>query len=90
MTPQPGKNTFKIIKSLCHSGLAVNDEQVLKAIALAFLHLKIILEPGGAVALAAALFLPHKISSEILIVVGTGGNIDPHLFKRALDTLDVG
>ena len=90
LTPQPGKNTFKIIKSLCHRGLAVNDEQVLKAIALAFLHLKIILEPGGAVALAAALFLPHKISSETLIVVGTGGNIDSHLFKRALDTLDVG
>lgn len=89
LTPQPGENTFKIIKKLCKAGLAVSEEQVLKAIALAFLHLKVILEPGGAVALAAALFLPHLIETEQVIVVGTGGNIDREIFRKALTFLDV-
>ncbi len=89
LTPQPGENTFKIIEKLCKAGLAVSEEQVLKAIALAFLHLKVILEPGGAVALAAALFLPHLIETEQVIVVGTGGNIDREIFRKALTFLDV-
>ena len=73
---------------MCDSGLAINDEKVLKAIALAFLHLKIILEPGGAVALAAALYLPHLIKSDHVIVVGTGGNINPNIFIRALKSIN--
>ncbi len=88
LTPKPGENTFKIIKEICDSGLVVNDEKVLKAIALAFLHLKIILEPGGAVALAAALYLPHLIKSTHVIVVGTGGNINTDIFTSALKSIN--
>ena len=88
LTPKPGKNTFKIIKQLCDSGLAISDKKVLKAIALAFLHLKIILEPGGAVALAAALYSPHLIQSDHVIVVGTGGNINTDIFIEALKSIN--
>ena len=72
------------MRKFCDTGLVVSEDKVLKAIALAFLHLKIILEPGGAVALAAALYLPHLIKSDQVIVVGTGGNIDINIFEKAL------
>ena len=50
----------------------------------AFRHLKIVLEPGGAVALAAALFRPEAVAGEAVIVLATGGNVDPAMFSRAL------
>src|SRR5690606_31698959 len=49
VTPQPGEITFPIMQRLCGPGLAVSDEEALRAMALAFLRLKIVLEPGGAV-----------------------------------------
>ena len=61
----------------------ITDDQALQAMALAFTHLRIVLEPGGAVALAAALFsddLPDTV-----IAVATGGNVDPATFATALD-----
>ena len=48
--------TFPILQRLAGPGLVVTDDQALQAMALAFTHLRIVLEPGGAVALAAALF----------------------------------
>ncbi|TAG23141.1 MAG: threonine/serine dehydratase, partial [Rhodobacterales bacterium] len=54
----------------------------LHAMALAFTHLRIVLEPGGAVALAAALFTPDL--PETVIAIATGGNVDPGLFATAL------
>ena len=58
-------------------------EQALRAMALAFSHLRIVLEPGGAAALAAALFtegLPDTV-----IAVATGGNVDPALFSAIIE-----
>jgi threonine dehydratase len=52
--------------------------------ALAFAHLRIVLEPGGAVALAAALFRPEAVSGEAVIAVATGGNVDPAFFAETL------
>ena len=63
--------------------LYFSDDQALQAMALAFTHLRIVLEPGGPVALAAALFgdgLPDTV-----IAVATGGNVDPATFATALD-----
>ena len=51
---------------------------------LAFRHLKIVAEPGGAVALAAALFRPSEISGDAVICTVSGGNVDPAIFARAL------
>ena len=84
VTPQPGAVTFPILQRLCGPGLAVSDADVLRAMAAAFLRLKVVLEPGGAVALAAALFQPQAVEGEAVIVVASGGNVDPSVFARAL------
>ncbi|PQO23219.1 threonine ammonia-lyase [Rhodobacteraceae bacterium WD3A24] len=87
VTPQPGELTFPIMARLCGPGLVVTEEEALRAMALAFLRLKIVLEPGGAVALAAALFRPDRIAGEAVIAVASGGNVDPDTFRLALDRL---
>lgn len=82
LTPSPGELTLPILKRLAGSAAVVTDDQVQEAMALAFTHLRIVLEPGGAAALAAALFgqdLPDTV-----IAVATGGNVDPATFTSAL------
>ncbi len=88
VTPQPGEITFPILKRLCGPGLVVTEAQALQAMALAFARLKIVLEPGGAVALAAALFLPEAVQGDAVIAVATGGNVDPAVFRDALARLE--
>ncbi len=88
LTPAPGNLTFPLLRQHCGPGVAVSDDEALRAVALAFLRLKIVLEPGGAVALAAALF--HREDDGDVIVVATGGNVDPEMFRRAMATLDEG
>lgn len=84
VTPAPGKLTWPILQRLCGPGLVVSDAQALRAVALAQERLKLVLEPGGAVALAAALFLPEQIEAETVIVTASGGNVDRDMFLRAL------
>ncbi|MBJ6372609.1 threonine ammonia-lyase [Sedimentitalea arenosa] len=88
VTPQPGEITFPILKRLCGPGLVVTEAQALQAMALAFARLKIVLEPGGAVALAAALFHPEAVQGDAVIAVATGGNVDPAVFRDALARLE--
>ncbi len=85
ITPQPGNITFPILKRLCGPGLVVTDEECLHAMALAFLRLKIVLEPGGAAALAAALFRSDQIEGNAVIAIASGGNVDPGQFCTALE-----
>lgn len=85
LTPSPGELTFPILQRLSGPGIVVSDEECLAAMYHAFLRLKIVLEPGGAAALAAALFHPDQVSGDAVIVVATGGNVDPEVFGRALD-----
>lgn len=84
MSPMPGELTFPILSRLAGPGLAVSDEQCREAMALAFRHLKIVLEPGGAAALAAALFHGDAIDAPDVVAIGSGGNVDPQTFCRAL------
>ena len=84
ITPQPGNITFPIVKRLCGPGLVVTDEEALRAMALAFLRLKIVVEPGGAVALAAALFHGSEIEGDTAIAVASGGNVEAEMFTTAL------
>ena len=84
LTPTPGEMTFPIMARLCGPGLWVTEAEALRAMALAFAGLKIVLEPGGAVALAAALFRPDALSGDAVIAVASGGNVDPAVFARAL------
>jgi threonine dehydratase len=85
VTPQPGNITFPILKRLCGPGLVVTDDEALDAMALAFSRLKIIVEPGGAVALAAALFHGREIEGDTVIAVTSGGNVDKEMFETALN-----
>lgn len=88
MTPAPGELTFPIMARLCGSGLTVSDEDCLRAMAEAFRNLRLVLEPGGAAALAAALFNPSAVEGGALVVVASGGNVDPAMFCRALERLE--
>ena len=83
LTPSPGELTFPILSRLAGPGAVITDDQALQAMSLAFTHMRIVLEPGGAAALAAALFtegLPDAV-----IAVATGGNVDPAIFATALE-----
>lgn len=84
LTPAPGTITFPILQRLAGPGLTASDDEALRAMALAFTHLRIVLEPGGAIALAAAL---HRNDlADTVICTASGGNVDPVLFRRALDS----
>ena len=85
ITAQPGDLTFPILQRLCGPGIVVSDDEVLRAMALAFTRLKIVTEPGGAVALAAALFHGDRIRGDAVIAVVTGGNVDAEVFRTALE-----
>lgn len=82
VTPMPGEITFPILQRLCSPGLVVSDDEALRAMGLAFQHLRIVVEPGGAVALAAALF--RQDLPETVICTASGGNVDPALFADVL------
>lgn len=84
VTPQPGNITFPIMVGLCGKGIAVTEEEALRAMVLAFNRLKVVVEPGGAVALAAALFHGKELESETVIAVASGGNVDPEIMASAL------
>lgn len=85
LTPSPGEVTFPILQRHCGPGLAVSDAEALRAVALAFRHLRIVLEPGGAVALAAALFRGDRLAGGPVIAVASGGNVDRAVLARALE-----
>ena len=87
VTPQPGNLTFPIMSELCGPGLVVSEDEVLMAMAQAFLRLKVVAEPGGAVALAAALTRTDSLQGDTVVAMISGGNVDPAMFARALATL---
>lgn len=85
ITPQPGDITFPILKRLAGPGLVVSEDEALKTVALAFSRLKLVAEPGGAVALAAALFHGDDIEGDDVIATISGGNVDADVFRMALE-----
>jgi threonine dehydratase len=84
MSPAPGELTFAINRRRLAGGLVVTDEAVLRAMAFAFLHLKLVVEPSGAVGLAALLSGVFDGRDRVTAVVLSGGNVDPETFQRAL------
>ena len=55
----------------------------------AFKHLKIVLEPGGAVALAAAIFKKIDITNKNVLVIASGGNVDKDIFENCLSQQEI-
>ena len=84
VTPRPGETTFAINRTTLAGGFAVSDELVLQVMATAFKHLKLVIEPGGAVALAAALDGRLPSGTDCAVALASGGNVDPEMFARAL------
>jgi threonine dehydratase len=84
LVPTPGELTFRVNRQLLAGGLAVSDDEVRAAIVFAFRHLKLVVEPGGAVALAAVLSGKLALEQRTAAVVLSGGNVDPGLFAAAI------
>ncbi|KAF0104506.1 MAG: putative threonine dehydratase [Rhodospirillaceae bacterium] len=87
LAPTPGDVTFPLAQQVLGPGLVVTDEEVLDAMELAFREFKLVVEPGGAVALAAALTGKLPVKGRAVAVVCSGGNVDHATFKRALDRM---
>jgi len=77
-SPSPGKLTFPIIQRLVEDVLLVSEEEIRNAVEFCFTRMKMVVEPSGAVSIAAALFdkLPGDVKRVGLVV--SGGNMDPH------------
>ncbi len=84
LTPMPGELTFAVNQSRLAAAVTVSDLDVLAAMAFAFTHLKLAVEPGGAVALAALLSGRWQARGLVVGIVLSGGNVDPAIFTRAL------
>jgi threonine dehydratase len=82
MAQTPGELTFAINRELVGEGTAVSDAEVTAAVAFAFRELKLVVEPGGAAALAALLSGKVDVSGKTAVIVLSGGNVDPDLFAR--------
>jgi len=78
----PGEMTFEINRRLLGKGLTVSDDEVREAMRFAFRNLKLVVEPGGAVALAAVLAGRIDTSDKTTVVVLSGGNVDTELFAE--------
>ena len=86
LAEKPGNITFGINKLNLTSGLSVTDNEALKAMNAAYKHFKIVLEPGGAVALAAAISGKIDIKNKNVLVIASGGNVDKNVFESCLKT----
>jgi len=82
MARTPGELTFAINRSLVGEGVCASDEEVARAVSFAFRELKLVVEPGGAVALAALLAGKIDIKGKVAVAVLSGGNVDSDLFHR--------
>lgn len=84
LTPSPGELTFPINKALLSGALSVSDDEVRAAMRFAFERMKLVVEPGGAVALAAALSGKAPPAPDVLAVVISGANVDPQFYAEVL------
>ena len=87
ITPTPGEMTWALNSTQLTGGAAITDEDALDAMAFAWRHLKIVVEPGGVAALAAVLTGQIPVEGRTVCVLVTGGNVDREIFSRALERL---
>jgi threonine dehydratase len=83
-SPITGEITFPLLKSHLAGVFTVNDHEVAQAMRYAFACLKLVVEPGGVVALAALLTGEVALAGRTAAVILSGGNVDPALFQRVL------
>ena len=88
LSPSPGAIGFAINRANAATATTVSDDEALAAVAFAFRELKLVVEPGGAVALAALLSGRVDARDRTMVVVLSGGNIDEPVLARALAAAD--
>jgi threonine dehydratase len=84
MAATPGEITFEMAKRNLAGGLAVTDDEAKAAVRFAFRELKLVVEPGGAVSLAAILARKMDFAGKTVMAVLSGGNVDPALFAQII------
>jgi threonine dehydratase len=82
MTNTPGELTFPINRALIGEGISASDAEVGRAVAFAFHELKLVVEPGGAIGLAALLAGKLDVKGKVVVGILSGGNVDADLFTR--------
>jgi threonine dehydratase len=84
MTNTPGELTFPITSRLIGKGVTATDPEVEAAVAFAWRELKLVVEPGGAIGLAALLAGRPDVKGKVVVAILSGGNVDPDLFSRII------
>ncbi|MEO1252947.1 MAG: threonine/serine dehydratase [Pseudomonadota bacterium] len=83
-TPSPGELTFPVMQWRVRGGASLSENDIKSAVAFAYKHLKLVVEPGGAAALAAVLSGKVPTGDKTTALTLSGGNIDPALFSSIL------
>ena len=86
-SPAPGIIPFAILETCGARGVAVNDAALMAAVGFAAMKLKLVVEPGGAAALAAVLSGAFNARGKTIAIVLSGGNIDPEMLQRCVDAV---
>ena len=84
MMPSMGLNPLQILLHHAAKGMTASDERVKVAMAVAAEYFKLLLEPGGAVGLATAFFNREQFQGQTVVVVASGGNVDPEAYASML------
>jgi len=86
VTPTPGEVTFPVLQACGVTGRTASDTDVLETIAFAANRMKLVVEPGGAIALAVARKHLTELKGQTVVAYLSGGNIDPEMLARAMST----
>ena len=84
MSNTPGELTFPILRELIGAGITASDAEVAAAVRYAFHELKLVVEPGGAIGLAALLAGKLDVKGKVVVGVLSGGNVDADLFGKLI------
>jgi threonine dehydratase len=84
LSPAPGDLTFALNGKQLSGAVGVSDAEAMAAVAFAFRHLKLVLEPSGAAALAAVLTGKVEAAGRTVLMVASGGNVDAEVYAEAI------
>jgi threonine dehydratase len=84
MSNTPGELTFPITQRLIGAGMTASDAEVGRAVRYAFEELKLVVEPGGAIGLAALLAGKLDVTGKVVVAILSGGNVDAELFAKLI------
>ena len=84
MSNTPGELTFPILSALIGAGITASDAEVARAVRYAFEELKLVVEPGGAIGLAALLAGKIDMRGKVVVGILSGGNVDADLFAKII------